>query len=287
MDYDSYSEIYDAEYDDYTHDVKFYVKKALAAPGPSLELGCGTGRVLLELAKAGCVVAGLERSEPMLARLREKLALQEAKVRSRVQLFQGDMCDFDLKQEFGLVYLPFREFMHLMKVTEQLACLSCIHRHLHPEGNLVINLYDYDLPLIAGQNGLDVAVKRQPTGDYTDAATGHRVILTSASAYRWDDHSLHEERFYDRIDESGVVVERRIVPLVQRWFTRYELQHLFYRGGFRVVSLKGGYFGEAKVIPGGESIWTLRPATLEELEEDAAEHEERLESLRRRLARRA
>jgi SAM-dependent methyltransferase len=284
MDYDLYAGTYDAEYDDYRHDVHYYVKAARRAPGPALELGCGTGRVLLGLARAGCPVLGIEKSAAMLERLQDKLMSEDPEVQELVEVAEGDMTDFELDREFGLVYMPFREFMHLMKVSDQLACLNCVHRHLHPEGNLIINLYDFDLPLIAGQSGMEVPVKRQPSGDYTDPATGHRVLLTSASTYHWDEHSLHEQRFYDRIDEHGVVKERRVIQLTQRWFTRFELQHLFYRAGFRVVSLHGSYFGENKIVPGGEAIWVLRPATLEELDEEMAYQEDRLASVAARLA---
>lgn len=282
MNYEQYSAIYDAEYDDYREDALFYVKMARKAPGPSLELGCGTGRVLMELARAGCTVAGIDNSPAMLDRLRHKLAAQSADLQSRVELSEGDMRNFELNREFGLIYLPFREFMHLMQVPDQLACLNSIHRHLHPEGRVVINLYDFDLPLIAGQTSLDVPLCRQRMGDYTDPGTGLRVILTAASAYRWDTHSLLEERFYDTLDDSGKVVDRRVVTLTQRWFTRFELQHLFYRTGFRVAHLYGGYSGQSKIVPGGETIWVLRAASLDELEEELEFNQSRLEDFRQR-----
>lgn len=282
MDYGAYSDMYDAEYEDYRHDTSYYVRMAKSVPSPALELGCGTGRVLLELARAGCEVWGLEQSKPMLDRLLQKLEQETPEVQMSAVLIEGDMRDFDLDREFGLIYLPFREFMHLTRISDQLGCLSSVLRHLHPEGHLVINLYDFDLPLIATQMTGEVPLKRQRSGDYTDPATGHQVILTSASSYRWDDHCLQEERFYDRLDEHGVVQERRVVQLTQRWFTRFELQHLFYRAGFRVVSLHGGYYGESKVTPGGESIWVLRPASVEELDEEMAYQEERLEAALRR-----
>ena len=282
MDYGSYSSIYDAEYADYDTDAAFYVKMAKKAQGPALELGCGTGRVLLELARAGCEVTGLDCSAAMLERLQQKLGDLAPEVQARVSLLEGDMRNFNIDGEFGLIYLPFREFMHLMKIADQLLCLNCIHRHLHHDGRLVINLYDFDLPLIAGQTSLDVPLRRQRLGDYTDPETGHRVILSSASAYRWEDHSLLEERFYDRVDETGMVRDRRVVTLTQRWFTRFELQHLFYRAGFRVSSLLGGYQGEPKVTPGGEAIWILRPASLDELEEEVAFQYERMEAVRQR-----
>ena len=74
----------------------------------------------------------------------------------------------------------------------------------------------------------------------------------------------------------SLVVQRRFVELNQRWFTRFELHHLFMRTGFRVESWLGGYNGEKKIEPGGESIWVLRPASRDELENDLARLQDKL-----------
>ena len=75
-------------------DVEFYVDEALAANGPVLELGCGTGRVLIPIARAGVTIDGLDGSPKMLERCREKLQAEPAKVQSRVTLHEGELrCD--------------------------------------------------------------------------------------------------------------------------------------------------------------------------------------------------
>jgi SAM-dependent methyltransferase len=272
MDYSLYASFYDAEYADYTPEVPFFIKLAKRLKGHSLELGCGTGRVLLELAKAGCPVDGIEKSEPMLDLLAAKLTELPEATQEIVELYSGDMCCFKTEKKYSLIYMPFREFMHLESVSEQLDCLRCMRSHLAPNGRVVINLYDVDLTLIAGQTSEDVPLKRQKSGDFVDPETGHKVLLSSASVFRWAEQTLVEERFYDRIDTDGEIVQRKFVELRQRWFTRFELHHLFHRCGFRVESWLGGYNGQKKIEPGGESIWILRPASNDEIQDELNSH---------------
>ncbi len=112
-DYTLYAELYDTVYEDYVEDIPFYVAEAQRAHGPCLELGCGTGRVLIPVASAGVEVTGLDLSPPMIARARRKVATLPQDVRSRITLYEGDMRDFGLEQRFALIYVPFRAFLHL------------------------------------------------------------------------------------------------------------------------------------------------------------------------------
>ena len=265
MNYQAYSHIYDDEYRDYTDDIQFYVRWARRCQPPALELGCGTGRILLSLAEAGCPVWGLDMCLPMLERARQKLAEKSPDVRERVRLLEADMRDFELDQEFGLIYLPFREFMHLHNEEDQLSCLDSIHRHLSPTGRLIINLYDIDLVALIQKNESNVPLIRQHGGDYTDPVLGHKVYLSSATHYQHRHQLMHEERFYDRVDASGAVVDRRMVTITQRWFFRWEVHHLLHRANFRVQEVFGGYDRQPVGEMGADMIFIARPANEKEL----------------------
>src|SRR5208282_1492497 len=71
-------------------DVEFYVAEAQASGGPVLELGCGTGRVLLPTARAGLEITGLDASVNMLERCRARLAAEPEEVRRRAALVRGE-----------------------------------------------------------------------------------------------------------------------------------------------------------------------------------------------------
>src|SRR5262245_6663423 len=83
-------------------DVAFFVDAAEKAGSPVLEVGCGTGRVLIPTARAGIEIVGLDQSSRMLDVCREGLLSEPAAVQASVMLVQGDMRRFDLNRAFTL-----------------------------------------------------------------------------------------------------------------------------------------------------------------------------------------
>jgi SAM-dependent methyltransferase len=135
--------IYDAIYGG-REDAGFWWAAAAAAKGPLLELGCGTGRVLLPLARAGFEITGLDLSAPMLQRCSAKLQEESQEIRDRARLVAADMTAFDLGRRFAAILCPFAGFQQLRRVDQQLACLDRCRRHLRPQGRLVLDLPNPD-----------------------------------------------------------------------------------------------------------------------------------------------
>jgi SAM-dependent methyltransferase len=108
---------------------------ALAGTGPALELAIGTGRVAIPLAERGVPVTGIELSEPMVARLREKVGADS------IPVIVGDMATTRVHGEFSLVYLVFNTISNLLSQDEQVECFRNAARHLAPGGRFVIELW--------------------------------------------------------------------------------------------------------------------------------------------------
>jgi ubiquinone/menaquinone biosynthesis C-methylase UbiE len=174
--YDKYDFV--AEFYDYVvpyrdrQDVTFFVEMAQHSAGPVLEIGCGTGRVLIPTAKAGIEIVGLDSSSSMLSVCRERLSREPAEVQSRVQLVQGDMRQFDLGRMFDLVTIPYRPFEHLITIEDQLSCLASIHRHLVRGGRLTLDVFNPDLSSLVEEQYL-VEGREEPEFTTPD---GHRVV---------------------------------------------------------------------------------------------------------------
>ena len=118
------------------NDLEFYVGQAQQSGGSVLELGCGTGRVLIPTARAGVNITGMDLSNKMLSICRRKLHQETTNVQNRAKLVFGNIRNFNLRSKFKLVTIPAGTFELLITVKDQLSCLSCVYRHLDPGGDL-------------------------------------------------------------------------------------------------------------------------------------------------------
>jgi hypothetical protein len=104
----------------------------LAGDGAALEFAIGTGRIALPLAQRGIRVVGIDNSEAMLARLREKPGAE------RVEAMVGDMAATRVDGNFSLVYLVFNTIFNLTTQDGQVACFENAAAHLGRGGRFVI-----------------------------------------------------------------------------------------------------------------------------------------------------
>lgn len=111
----------------------------LAADGPALELGIGTGRVAIPLAQRGVPVHGIDLSEAMVAKLREKPGAAE------IGTTIGDFATTRVDGTFRLAYLVFNTIMNLTTQEAQVACFENAARHLERGGLFVIEVMVPDL----------------------------------------------------------------------------------------------------------------------------------------------
>lgn len=219
-------------------DVAFFVEMARQAKGPVLELGCGTGRVLIPTAKAGIEIVGLDASLHMLAVCREKLSHEPEEVQSRAHLVQGDMRHFDLGRQFALATIPFRPFQHLLTLEDQLACLACIHCHLACGGKLVLDVFNPSLPHLAGSEDLVDLLGEEPEFTMPD---GRRVLRHHRIASRDLFNQVEDiELIYDVTHPDGRK-EQWVHCTRMRYLFRFEAEHLLARSGFQVEGVYADY----------------------------------------------
>jgi len=232
----NYDELY-AVIRDPSGDAEFYRRMAHATGGPVLELGCGTGRILLPIARDGIPCVGLDASATMLDVLRSKSPPQNLEVVS------GRMEQFDLGgRRFPLITMPFRAMSHLLEVETQLAALACIRRHLAPSGIFAFDVFDPKLDRIA--------LAREP--EHLSAKFVHQGV----EIRRWDsverDHSRQLMKIRFRF-EGGPPASSGVGEVRMRWFYRFELEHLLVRAGFTRLTFFGGFDGRPWRA-GGETI---------------------------------
>ena len=239
-------------------DVPFYVDEAQNAGGPILELGCGTGRILIPTAQAGVEIAGLDRAPSMLAIARDKVARLDPAVQRRIQLVEGDMRDFNLGRRFKLVTIPYRAFLHLLTGEDQRQALRCVRDHLEPDGRLILNIFDPRLETIVAHFGsLGSALKM--VDEFVHPDTGRKVVVWDTRQYDPETQTLDQYFIFEELDGDGQVVNKIYSRLALRYLHRYEMQCLLELCGYQVEALYSD-FCRSPFRYGREQIWVARPA---------------------------
>jgi SAM-dependent methyltransferase len=144
--WDEYAAFYDWENAQTVQrrDVRFWEQLAIAAEGPVLELGCGTGRISVPVARRGATLVGIDRSEPMLARARKKL--RRGRLERAASLVLGDIRHLPFRRHrFELVMAPYGILQSLTREEDLRATLESVARVLRRGGRFAIDLVP-DLP---------------------------------------------------------------------------------------------------------------------------------------------
>jgi SAM-dependent methyltransferase len=228
----------DADYYDFTyrarrHDVRFYREIAAELGDPVLELGVGTGRVALALAKAGHRMVGVEPVKAMLAHARTKLAALPAEARERVTLRAGDGRTVRLKRRFPLVIAPFNVLMHLYTRPDLERFFATVHAHLAPRGRFVFDVLMPDLRAMVRAPG---KLYRGPR--LTHPRTGVRYEYFEAFEY---DAPRQVQMVSMVFQSTQDLADLTTLPLSQRQFFPQELEALLHYNGFAIEHLYGDF----------------------------------------------
>ena len=230
---DELAALYDSVWGGLADDVQMYEQFARRGDLPSLELGAGSGRVALHLARAGLDVVGIDTSLPMLARAEAALDPEAAR---HLRLVQADMRDFDLGGEtFDLVYCAANTFQHLLTTDDQLAALGRVARHLAPGGLYVMQ--------VRAPRAIDWGVERTPLYlRWVRPVPGGdgrlmRFDATTASAAAQTATTQH---LFDRVSGDGTVT-RRVVEYTLRYTGLPEWKLLLRSAGLRLTAVYGDH----------------------------------------------
>jgi SAM-dependent methyltransferase len=216
-----------------TRDVRFYVEVARRYGGPVLELGVGTGRVALGLARAGFEVEGVDLMPSMLRYAQARAARLSRATQARIALRRADMRSLALGQRFGLVIAPFNAFTHLYSLRDLERTLEVCLRHLQPRGRLVFDVVMPDLRALTrdperAYRGRDLTLPRD----------GRRYAYSEASHY----DAVRQIRSVTMLlERAGEPATGQAIPLTQRQFFPAELAALLHYNGFEIEHRYGDF----------------------------------------------
>lgn len=235
-------------------DLAFYEELAGRTGGPVLDIGCGTGRVAIQLARSGHEVTGVDLSAPMLAQAKRHRADLPSEVAARLDFVQADMISLDLGRSFALIITPFRVFQFLLTPGAQRQTLIAFREHLAPGGLLVLDLFDPRLDFVVPTS----APINSRRAEVRHPVSGNRVEFEVTARTLEPEHQLLRETWTTReLGANGEVLREEADVLTLRWSLRSELRHLFELTGFEVVGDYGD-FHYGRPAYGREQVWVLK-----------------------------
>jgi len=212
-------------------DIDFYKCLALEHGNKALELGVGTGRVAIELAKSGVTVWGIDNSKYMIAVARRKIQKESPTVQKRIRLILGDMRDFRLKQKFPFTYLASSTFEHLLTTEDQTRCLRSIYDVLEAKGTLAFDVSQANV--------------KKPTSsswsiDRATISSDKEVVRTVLSRRNPETNVVSRNLFFD-VYSRGKLRERYYDYGEARLSTREEIEKILQGAGLKQISIFGGF----------------------------------------------
>ena len=219
------------------HDLPFYVDLAKKSGGPVLELACGTGRVLLSIAREGIAVHGVDNSAPMLNTLNKNLKRQPKDVRELVSTISGDMRTFRSNRKYPLVIIPFRPMQHMYTVEDQLSALTTAAFHLEDDGILAFDVFYPKYEKIFSGIGEELLeLEWHPPSD-------RRKVLRRYFRKEAVDkiNQTFDATFIFRTFCDEKLVGEETEPLKMSWYTYPQLRALFILAGLEIVSEYGSF----------------------------------------------
>ena len=232
--WDAYAPFYDWENAQTVgrRDVAFWKRLAAAQDGDVLELGCGTGRITVPVARSGTPIVGIDRSAEMLARGRQRLA--RGRLRRFASLVRGDIraLPFTTRPGFSLVMAPYGILQSLTREADLRMTLESVHRVLRKGGTFGIDL----VPDLPQWSEYDRRVSLKGT-------RGRSTAITLIETVRQDerrrltifDHEYVERRGRQkRVHRFSLTFRTLSVPQVRR---RLEA------AGFEIAAVLGDYHG--------------------------------------------
>jgi ubiquinone/menaquinone biosynthesis C-methylase UbiE len=216
-------------------DVPFWCDLARRLGGPVLELGCGTGRVSLPVGRAGVRVVGIDRSEGMLARARQRVRL--TRLSSRISLVRGDIraLPFVTPGPFSLVMAPYGILQSLVRESDLAATLKSVASVVQPGGTFGIDLVP-DLPAWGEyRRRLCLHGRRGSGGTYL-------TLIESVRQDRRLKLTIFDQEY---VEQRGTRSRHHRFSLVFRTLSVPQMVERLERAGFRITAVLGDYAGRA------------------------------------------
>jgi len=211
-------------------DASFYISLAHKHGKKALELGVGTARLAIQLARSGFDVWGIDNSIHMLKAAENKITNLPEEVRRCIHLQYADVRNFNLNEKFDLIYFPSFSFDHLLSRNDQCSALKSIRKHLSSGGAYVFDLAN--ISINQEKNGWFIQNK-QLDDSQTVMRTGFRKVKLL--------HNIISINLWYELYEDGLLLERYHEAGDVYIHSVESIRKLLKDNGFEITALYGSH----------------------------------------------
>ena len=236
-------------------DLPFYLDLAKRSGGPVLEIACGTGRVLLPIAREGIAIDGMDSSLPMLRVLKSHIQNEPHKIRRKISVHKGDMRDFRLRKKYSLVIIPFRPLQHMYTLKDQLKALTTAAAHLRKNGALAFDVFFPKFEMLSANIGQEIL-------DLEWQASSDSIVRRHFVKHSVDKmNQTFSFTFVYRTYQGDKLVREETEPFTMSYYTYPHLKALFILAGLETVAEYGSFSKAPLDNTAEQMIFLLRKAT--------------------------
>jgi ubiquinone/menaquinone biosynthesis C-methylase UbiE len=214
-------------------DIPFWRTLASQSEGHVLELGCGTGRISVPLARAGVSVVGIDRSDAMLSRARRRIA--RGRLSSRLRLIRGDIRALPFPSStFPLVMAPYGVLQSLLRERDLAATLEAVARVLKSGAT-------FGIELVADLPSWNEYSKRVSLAGWRGGRRGaHVTLVETVRQDRARRMTIFDQQFIER---RGARRRTHTFSLTFRTLSVPQMRRRLEKAGFEISALLGDYRG--------------------------------------------
>ncbi|MEF8832844.1 MAG: class I SAM-dependent methyltransferase, partial [Candidatus Thermoplasmatota archaeon] len=220
-------------------DIPFYKKQVKKYGEPVLELGCGTGRITIPIARNGHEIIGLDLSEKLLKRAKEKAK----KDNLNIDWIKGDMRNFSFDKKFNLIFIPFNTIHHILTLEDMEKVLENVREHLKPEGRFIVEFFNPDLDILNRD-----PKEEHDVIEYQDPEGRGEVEITESTDYERAKQLMHLTWVYNLEEKTK---EREWT--VRVWFPK-EAETILKYNDFKIEHKYGDFDGSPMMNSSAQQI---------------------------------
>ena len=235
--YEDIALYYDLIHADLIDDVTCLLNNFAPDEGELLLLGCGTGRAIWPLARAGFTVVGLDNSPAMLSRARAHLQTEPAAIQRRITLVNADMRAFTFDHAFGLAVALNNTFMHL-QTADLRQTLAEVRRGLREGGTLYIDLINPIILAVTPDEPHPL-----PEQELIDPQNGDKIVQSSSNWLDEATQTLHIHWIYERVAANGRIPRSTINDEQYHYHFPHQWETILQELGFALTKMSGDYDG--------------------------------------------